>query len=243
MIRDPDDEIHLSDLRRFVALIEMEPAKGSIFSKYSASSRMHAATGSHLIRYFSIHRIRIQGLAAYFDALGEDARECALSPWYKSCEIPVKQIARFAEAVGVQIQLKVAEADADGTRNGHTSMRVTGKGVTNHPLVDQDWRIEALDRLLESPSVPLSRLVWRTMRELLSDKSLKACYQKVERYGCRTADSQLFICCCRRHRGYLKQRRNFVLVQPAKRPRGLLPEGFPVTKALGMAQGGSLRRE
>ena len=223
---DPDDEIYLSDLRRFVALIEMEPAKGSIFSYYRIFKDAHVATGSHLIRYFSIHRIRIQVLPSITMHSVKTRRECALSPWYKSCEIPVKQIARFAKEVGVQTQLKVAEAHCRWNPEWEYLDQVPGKGRPNHPLVDQDWSIEALGRLLEPPSVPLSRLVWRTMRELPDDR-LKACYQKVESKGCRTADSQLVHLL--RQAKWIPQKdgNSVVFVQPCEAQRGLLLEGFP----------------
>ena len=151
-------------------------------------------------------------------------KKWALSDWYRSCEISVERIARFTRAVGAQTQLEVVETRCQENPDWAYLCQVRGERCRSP--IDRDWMIEALDRLLESPSLPLSRVVWCTMCELPDDR-LKACYQKVERYGCHTADSQLVHLL--RQAKWIPQKggNSAVFVQPSEAQRGLLPKGFP----------------
>jgi hypothetical protein len=66
---------------------------------------------------------------------------------------------------------------------------VKGERITAGSI-DEDYTINEIEDLLADPSHDLSKLIWRTMQDL-EPRYLKATYQKSEKWGFRTADSQL----------------------------------------------------
>lgn len=184
--KKPNDKIYLSDLKRFMAFIETEPAKGSVFS-YSRIFKDARGDWVSPEEVFLDSPYSDTGLAAYFDALGAFARKRPLSKFYKGLGISNDRLRTFAKAVGVQTKLEVTQVPC--LNNPEWDYLDKAEGKRARSAIDEDYTIAQLDQAFSSPSIELSRLVWRTMCEVPESK-LKACYQRNANKP-RYADSQI----------------------------------------------------
>jgi hypothetical protein len=127
----------------------------------------------------------------------------------------------FTERVGVQTRLFAKEVRCDRNPQWEYLRSVPGERFRNP--VDGDWIVEGLAKRLKTPTLELSKLIWRTMRHLPAEQ-LQARYQKNQGAGSRTAPSQLV------HRlrstPWVAQTGDVPFVIPAGASRALLPSGF-----------------
>jgi len=210
------------DLKRFISLFEKEPDKADLFTDYFIFELKNGKWGKPS-QAFLDQPFMDTGLSAYYDSFGEKAECFALADSYEDCGMDIKKLVKFAEAVGVRTRLEITPANCrDNPDWWNTLSKVDGKRST---LVNRDYVITGLDKLLEQPSLTLSKLVWNTMRSLPSHPNyLQAMYQHNRSEGYTAADSQL-----------VHQLREFAwipqgdgaFVVPAEALRDLLPEGFP----------------
>ena len=106
-------------------------------------------------------------MSAYYAARVQDAKLFALAGRYQDCGIAAKRLAAFAKAVGAVTELKVTHVAC--YRNPEWPyLRAVGGERSTSPI-DRDYTIAALEGLLSTPSLELSRLVWRTMCSLPGD--------------------------------------------------------------------------
>ena len=89
--------------------------------------------------------------------------------------------------------------------------------------IDRDYQIEGLDRVLETPTLEIARLIWNTARTVFRYTHLRAVYQKNDANGARRADSQII----HQLRGacWIPQASGS-FVRPSEAVSNLLPEGF-----------------
>jgi hypothetical protein len=219
---DPDDATYMSDLTRFVTLIETEPAKKGLFSGYYIfrDERNYWVTPDDL---FLDRPYSDTGLAAYYNALGDNAKKCALSDWYESCGIPVEQIASFAGTVGAQTKL---EAEHRSTQQ-HPLSADLQKGYQYRArkpatFIDDDWMIPQLQDALATKSNALSRLIWKTLAN--SPRTvLWAHFRPSWQYQTREQPSSLVLLL---EKSPWVPQQNGRFVRPSEASRMLLPEGF-----------------
>ncbi len=217
----PSDKTYRKDLKRFVELIENDPDKASLFTGFyifqgTGNQTWHTPKGVYLDQ-----PLIDTGLGVFYALAGEETSCKALSDNYRHCGVSVARLAEFAQAVGVQTYLQTTDASCSDNPDWRYLYAVSGERYTSP--INRDYTIEGLDHALATPSLAISKLVWRTMGELPT-KQLQALYRKNESGGCRFAPSQL-VHTLRRH-AWVPQGKE-IFVRPAEANRDALPGGFP----------------
>jgi hypothetical protein len=208
------------DLKRFMALVETDSTKASLFSSYFIFELKDGKWGSPT-QVFLDEPFKDTDLRFYFDAIEKPAR-FPLSDRYQDGQIAISKLVKFAEAVGVQTQLRV-EIVACSSNPEWPYLRSVGGDRQRSPI-DRDYDISGLDRLLAKPSLEVARLLWRTMASLSQTSPyLQATFRKNESWGSHHADSQLVHHL--RESIWIPQGRG-LFVRPRDASRDLLPEGF-----------------
>lgn len=218
----PADKIYQRDLKRFVALVRQQPETAKLFAPYyiflGDDDQWHTPGGIYLDQPY-----KQTDLSAYYGRLGDDAECAALHASYKERGIKLEQIGAFAQLVGARTNLKIENRDCRRNPKWDYLRSVGGDRYTSP--VDRDFSVPKLSELLKTPSLELSRLVWRTLTALPSYPDyLQATYQRNQSWGARYADSML-----------VHELRNAAwvpqgdgrFVRPAEASSGALPEGFP----------------
>jgi hypothetical protein len=217
----PDDNTYLSDLKRFVALVEKQPDTAGMFGAYylvqADDESWYLPEGVYLDQpYFDT------GLSAYFGALAPDARLEALHRRYKACGVEVERVGKFARALGAKVALKISEGSCSDNPEWNYLWMVGGNRTASY--INRDYYIPHLAELLEAPTIGLARLVWRTLQSLPSYPDyLRATYQLNRTNGARFASSRLVHEL--RAASWVPQG-DGVFVRPADASRELLPTGF-----------------
>lgn len=206
------------ELGRFIALVEKEPIKAELFRPYfifeGTDGKWHKPSSIFLDKPF-----KDTGLSVYYDAV-KQAKRYALANWYQNYNIPVERIAKFAEAVGAQVQLVPKEVSCQD--NPEWSYLRSVGGERERSPIDKDYIILGLEDLLAKSSIDISRLLWSMLRSLRED-CLKATYRKNLSYGPHYADSQLVHHL--RKAAWIPQK-NGRFVRPAEADSTQLPEDF-----------------
>lgn len=210
------------DLKRFIALVEKDSSKARLFADYfifeGKDGKWRKPSGVFIDR-----PVLDTGLSAYYDALGKDAKRSALAESYRDSGVAISKLAKFAEAVGAQTRLEIVETSCSSNPQRSYLWSVGGERYASP--IDRDFEITGLEGLLMSPSLQLSRLVWRTMSSSLGNADcLTARYRKNASAGSHYADSQLVHHL--RNAAWVPQNSGSY-VRPAEASRDLLPEGFP----------------
>lgn len=210
------------DLKRFISLFDNEPDKADLFKDYFIFERKDGQWGKPN-QVFLEQPFLDTGLSAYYDSFGDEAQCFPLAERYRDCGISIKRLVKFAEAVGVKTCLDITETSCRNNPDWCNTLRnVYGKKSS---FIDEDYVITELDKLLERPSLALSKLIWNTMRSLPEyPDCLRAIYQHNRSEGCTEADSQLVHQL--REAAWVPQGGGG-FVRPADAIRDSLPEGFP----------------
>ena len=234
------------DLKRFVALLEKEPDKANMFTSYWIFKGQHGKwykpdqifldqpfmdTGlsfyynalmadKDLSFYYNFALMDTR--LSYYNALSEDPHRFALAEDSQNCGIAIKKLVKFAEAVGAQTRLVITKIDCSENPSWHHLYSVGGnKTATSY---NADYTIVELVKILTTPSLPISKLIWQCMRSLPQDPDcLKAIYQNNQTTGYYDSDSTLVHQL--RAAAWVPQG-DSVFVRPAEATRELLPDGF-----------------
>lgn len=218
----PDEKTYMRDFRRFVSLTEKQPDKAKLFVPFyifqGRDEDWYTPTSIYLDEPF-----RQTDLSAYYARAGGEAECEALHSRYQSCGIAIKRICAFAEVVGVVRELKIEQATCYENPQWPHLSAVGGDRHTS-PL-NRDFYIPELPKLLETPTIELSRLIWRTLTSFPADTDyLRASFRRNYSGGTHHADSRL-VHELRAARWIPQGQGRFV--RPADASRELLPEGFP----------------
>lgn len=212
----------VNDLNRFIVLVEKEPQQAKLFADYYIFKNKD-------FKWVKPNKIYLDdpfmatGLSAYYDALGDDAHRKGLALSYIECGVPVEKIAKFAKAVGAQTRMKIKKTNCYKNPKWNSLGSVGGNHNVN-TSINRDYVITGLIKILAKPSLPISKLIWKTMCELTNDSIyLYATYQNNRTWGGHHEDSQLIY--------HLKNavwvpQTNNTFVTPSNAARELLPEGF-----------------
>jgi hypothetical protein len=217
----PDDKTYLKDLKRFVAFVENEPHEASLFEDFyifqGEGDNWHTPEGVYLDRPYLD-----TGLSAYYGALKPDTGLKALHARYFKCGIETKKLSEFAKAVGVRTALAINEGNC--SNNPERNHLYSAPGNWTYNGINRDYFIQHLDTILKSPSIELSRLIWRTLRALPSYPNyLEATYRSNASNYPRSAASRLVHDL--RAASWVPQG-DGVFVRPIDASRELLPKGF-----------------
>ncbi|WP_224958713.1 sacsin N-terminal ATP-binding-like domain-containing protein [Geomonas subterranea] len=210
----------MKDLERFVSLLEKNSLHWGIFKDYYIFHRSDGKWGKPSQTFIDTPFIETE-LASYYNYIEESSKR-AISDSYLQSTVTAERFVRFAKAVGVQTQLVLLKVSCCDNPKWDVLRKVAGNRYTSTGK-DTDYIIPQLDKLLVSPSVSLSKLVWRTMRTT-NELHLRACYSKNETRGCRYEDSQIVHLL--RSAAWVPQK-NGKFVVPADASPNNLPDGFP----------------
>ncbi len=221
----PDDKTYIRDLKRFIALTEQLPEKAGLFARYYIFQGADKDESWFVPNEIYLdHPYLDTDLSAYYSRMGDEAERKALHDRrYKDCGIAVKRLGKFARLVGAKAELEIKQISC--TMNPQWNyLRLVG-GVNFTSPIDRDYHVLKLVDLLKTPSIELSRLIWRTLMTLPpGSQYFQAKFQRNYSGGYRTADSQLVHEL--RTAKWVPQGEG-AFVSPADASRELLPEGFP----------------
>lgn len=219
----PDESTYQKDLLRFIEFAESNPSEAKwLFRDFYIfhTNDDDRATPSD---FYLDSPFRDTGLKVYFEALGAEAAEASLADSYATLEISPEKVGDFAALVGARVRLEIADTSVRNNPDALYLWRVPGQRYTSP--IDRDYLIPGLERLMETPSLALSRLLWNTMCALGPfSRYLVATYQKNEANGPRTAHSQLVH---RLRNGSWVPQGKGTYVRPRDASSELLPPGFP----------------
>jgi hypothetical protein len=217
----PDDKTYRDDLKRFVAFVEKELGKASLFDDFyifqGDCGAWYTPEGIYLDRPYLD-----SGLSAYYGALAPDAGLKALHARYLKCGIEPKKLSQFAAAVGARTNLKISHDICNSNPERQYLYSAGGNWTSNG--INRDYFIPNLESMLKSPSIELSRLIWKTLRALPSYPDyLQAMYRcnasHIPRYAASRLVHEL------RAANWVPQG-DGVFVRPIDASRELLPKGF-----------------
>jgi hypothetical protein len=217
--RNPNFKPLKQDLKRFIALVDKDPAKASLFTNYSIFELKNGRWGMPR-QVFLDEPFKTTGLSCYYEILESPSR-FALADRYQDGQIPITGLVKFAEAVGVQTQLEIVTVSCSSNPDWPHLSSVGGD--RQRSPIDRDYIIPNLDNLLTSPSLSVAKLLWRTMSLPQYGNYLQATFRRNERFGSNYADSQLVHHL--RKSAWIPQA-DGLFVRPDEASRDSLPEGF-----------------
>lgn len=221
----PNKETYFKDLRRFIKLVEQNPTKAGKFEGFDIFKRADDMWSKPSQVYLDSPYLRT-GLSVYYDELSDKDFPRKLSDFYRNKQITTEKLVTFAKTVGVKYTLPVTGTNCYENPQLDYLRSVPGERYTSP--INRDYVIERLDELLESPSLELSNLVWKTM-SFLDPRYLQAEYQKNWSNGARYADSQLVHVL--KKKAWVPQK-NGEFVRPCDAAREELPKGFPFDEGM-----------
>jgi hypothetical protein len=218
----PDDATYLDDLKRFIALTEEKPDTATIFGDFYIFQAENE-TWYRPVDIYLDQPYMDTCLSAYYKALKQDHEPEIIHARYRECGIEAKRFVKFAQAAGVRARLEIKE---DGCyKNPDRNHLFSAGGSWTAYGINRDYFIPKLDELLKTPSLELSRLIWRTLTSLPAYPDyLQAMFRNNSAHGPRVADSRLVHQL--RAASWVPQNGGG-FVRPADALRELLPEGFP----------------
>lgn len=231
----PDTKTYLEDLKRFISLTEKDTKHAQLFKDYfilfSKEETWHVPSDIFLDSPF-----QDTGLSAYYALSDEkDHPYHALNEAYQNYGISVEKIVKFALLCGTKTTLDITEVRISENPKYDYLSSVGGLRYTSY--INRDYTIKNLMGILENPSLPISKLVWETMKSLPPSQPydhphqknpLRAQYQKTETHGAHYADSQLVHIL--KNSEWIPQKEagtgDIEFVKPAYANQNFLPEGF-----------------
>lgn len=216
----PSKKTYLKHLRHFIQLVEKEPSNAKIFSEYFILERADNKWAKPAQVFIDSPFVET-GLSAYYDVLEDESAPKALSKEYRFCGVNLTKFVEFVKNVGVIDKLPISETPCYKNPRWDYLCRVPGERYTSP--INRDYVVLGLDGILKTPTLELSRLVWRTMNAL-DGEYLKATYQKNWSGGYRSDDSQLVHLL--KSAAWVPQK-DAGFVRPCDALRSQLPKGFP----------------
>jgi hypothetical protein len=209
------------DLKRFISLLEKNPDKAGLFTSYFIFE-CRDGKWRKPCQIFIDQPLMETGVSVYYNSLGQGKKRFALAESYKDCGVAIKRLVKFAESVGVKTRLEISKTTCRLNPEKKYLYAAGGERCTSP--IDEDYVIEGIDKLLEKPTIAISRLIWETMRSLPDyPNCLKARFRRNQTGGYHYANSQLVHCL--KAAAWVPQT-DGLFVSPAEAVRDLLPEGF-----------------
>ena len=232
---DPDtvipSKLHEEDMKRFIALVEKEPDKASLFKKHCIFNT-NGGDGCTVPLVFLDSPYLDTGLAAYYEDDKCDINfleeyDCVyFSLDYKQSDIDLKRLGKFAEAVGAKTKLEAKEQIISENHPEWRTHLSQGSGRLTYTAIDEDYRTPEFQILLANPSIVKSKLFWQMMCSL-PERVLKARFRWNRSNELREANSTL-VHELRNAKWILQKNGDSIsLVYPRDALRDHLPGGFP----------------
>ena len=220
--RAPSRKTHLSDLRRFIALVEKDRSATSLFREYYIFQRADGLWSRPSAVYLDTPYLDT-GLHAYYGPLGSASTRAPLSNSYRRFDMRAPLV-QFAQRCGVASRLGLEVVGCAGNPQ-YTYLRNAPGSTFTSTGINRDYVVPGLVELFEEPTLALSRLVWNTLCERATNKTiLTATFRYNQSNFPRYADSQ-FVHQLRKSAWIPQRGEKFV--RPGEGQRDLLPDGFP----------------
>ena len=229
------DDTVKSDMKAFMHLVENDPQQAVLFTDFFIFEIDGAVDGDNMRSRCKPSHVFIDtpyeesGLGAYHDFdTNRQHRKRRLAGRYIDLEVDSQRLVEFADAVGVQRQLK-AKCQKVPRKHPEYKYLYEAPGNWSEYYVIEDYYIEAFAELIHSIDVEKARLIWKTMCDL-APSCLKArlCKNRTSafRYGASTLVHEL------RAARWVPQERDdgLTFVRPPEASRDLIPAGFRIDR-------------
>jgi hypothetical protein len=218
----PDDKAYLKDLGRFIALVEKEPSRATMFRNYfifwCEGERWCQPAQVYLDQPFLE-----TGLSAFYTAQGDEAKLSPLAKKYQGCGISLKPISAFAKVIGARTTLVATKTNTSEHPQSATLRTYYQRGARwTYTAIDEDWTIEGLEDVLDSKDQQLSLLIWKTMCAAPSEV-LEARFRPNQQYPVKATASSLVLAL---QKASWVHQKNGSFVKPSEASRDLLSDGF-----------------
>ena len=220
---------YLTDLKRFIALVEREPNCAKLFEDYY----IFECEGDQWCQPSQVYLdepFLETGLQSYYKPQGDNAKLFPLDGRYQNCGILLKKVSAFAEATGAKTTLTPNRVDTfyhpqsselRADYDSYDVIRTKGARLTK-TAIDDDWKIPGLSDALKQKSERLSLLIWKTMCAAKAE-ILQARFRPNQQYETRIAPSSLVL---QLEQAQWIPQREGRFVRPSQASRDLLPDGF-----------------
>lgn len=210
---------HVAHLRRFIKLIESDPAAKSALKEHNVflgdDGVWHKPE-----EIFLDSPYLDTGLAEYYEVLGSSKNLVQLHPLYQNLPIDTPKVVNLAEALGARTAIPIAKSNCSRNPQWEYLRRVPGERNTSP--INEDYVMTGFEKLASQKSVRISRLIWNTMCRPRISGFLEARYRRNMSSGSHYAKSQLVHQL--RTAAWVPQGDSFVMPKVARVE--LLPEGF-----------------
>ena len=189
----PDRKTHLSHMKLFVAFHKAFPQKTKVFldKRIFLGQRTDSETD---LQWFAAKSLFLD---LPFEDTGLASIEGASGNWmlwggYQKLSIK-KAFVEFVKALEIQSNLPIIATDTVENplrKELRADWSLYGVRWRESSGIDQDWTIENIDALVNTPSVECSRLLWATLIKA-NPEVAKAKFRPNKQYDVREADSQL----------------------------------------------------
>jgi len=207
----------IKDLSKFINFLDKFPANADIFSMFYILKDIYGNWRKPSEIFIDMPSFKT-GLSLYYNVIGEETKPTALSEDYCK-KIDLEKLISFTKAIGVihSLPVKIVRCHY----NPQWSYLASGGGRCGDNI-NEDYTIKELDKLIDSPNLELSKLVWQTMNSL-DTKYLTATFRWSQKSGSKHADSQLIHML--KNKAWVPQKKEG-FKKPCDSVAEKLPEGF-----------------
>ena len=174
---------HKRDLERFIALVDKEPDKASLFNHYYVFELDNGHWGQPSNHVFVDSPYLNTGLKTYYEAIGEKSEHFrrAISLKYTESDIDPERLGKFAKEVGAQTKFDAIKQEIPDNHPERQYLIDSAEGQWRYTGNNEDYIITEFKTLLDTPSIDKSRLIWRTMCSL-DESHLESWFWNNKRY-------------------------------------------------------------
>ena len=166
-------QLHLKDIKRFIALVEDQPDNVSLFQGYCIFKTHDGGCYHNVSMIFLDAPFLDTGLNAcyqndkYWEFIEEEGLNPHFSLDYEESDIDLKKLGKFAEKLGAKTKLTVDLQSALGDHPESTDFADSSDESGNFNFTDtgisEDYRIHEFQILLDDPTITKSELIWQSM--------------------------------------------------------------------------------
>ena len=219
---------HKRDLERFIALVDKEPDKASLFNHYYIFELDNGHWGQPSNHVFVDSPYLNTGLKTYYEAIGEKSEHFrrAISLKYTESDIDPERLGKFAKEVGAQTKFDAIKQEIPDNHPERQYLIDSAEGQWRYTGNNEDYIITEFKTLLDTPSIDKSRLIWRTMCSL-DESHLESWFWNNKRYMNRRPGKSSLVHDLRNAEWVPQKNGDSVsFVLPRKASIGHLPTGF-----------------
>ncbi|MDE0018609.1 MAG: hypothetical protein OXU51_20680 [Candidatus Poribacteria bacterium] len=159
-------KLHEEDIKRFIALVEKEPDKATLFKEYNIFNTSGGNWSTSLIFLDSPYLDTGLKVCYEDDEYWEFVNERNVDPYfsldYEGSDIDLEQLGKFAEKLGSRTKLEVRPQSALSDHPEGYDFAGAGGNWTDTGI-DKDYRIPEFQILLDDLTIAKSELIWQSM--------------------------------------------------------------------------------